>query len=570
MTQRCATFLGWHGRSGSAPLRNFSNAAAGIGFQTIFSAEDVTIFGAGEDWWPSRQHASSGPGRFSLVVGEPIARTTDLLTRSDWIDAIDSGKEALASGLRSTHGTFCGLSYSDGQLALFTDRLGVRGVYWHCFGGDLIFSSSLGMLAECLKSCGISLPRNHDAISELVAFGIPLADRTEYSGISRLRESQYLEHEQGLEPAVRAYSSWPTTPAPPCSIEDAALRIDAAFQLAIRDRLKASSPAGQPHCLLSGGMDSRYVLAHLMQCATMTPVTLNVAPEGSTDCILGNHAAEKMGSIHFHLPTLTDLGTGLPAGIQRVQTSQASGDAHLWWSGDGGSVGLGHVYLDNQTTIEAPDDDGVIAERLAQKNKWGLNARIFSRQWKHLRQRPLQGLRAELQRVRQFPSDRRAFAFLLFNDQQRHMHHHFDNAHTRSYDLVLPFFDPRVLLAVLATPIELMLSHKIYNYIFENLLPTSIQTAWQTYPGHQPCPYPAINSAGRNQWADSWNDPKFIQRAWRTRALELLKLTVKGDMPSQLSRVTTLTATLPLLAGNTSRTYLVEQITKVVDSYRDC
>lgn len=565
----CATFIGWDCGANPALAARLGEAVVAAGFQSLFRHGSFSVHGAGRDHWLSRQHLARDD-RFTLIVGEPLARTdTGLQARPDWLDGLHAQQpDALRAQLGNTHGTFCGLTYEQGQWALFTDRLGVRGLYWADLGESFVFSSSRWLIEQVLKAAGAPLTKDHVGIAEFSTFNFALADRTTHREIRRLRDSETLQFLGQGRPSVARYADWSPASAEPTPLDLAARRICNAFNLAVSDRLAAAGHDATPCCLLSGGMDSRYILAALMQHTATPPITLNVAPEGSEDCIFGNHAAARMGSRHFHLPATGNLIHALASGISAIQQQCPPGAARLWWSGDGGSVGLGHAYLSRQTSLDAPAEPEDLARRLAAANKWGLSGTVYSRNWKSLAAAPAQGIAKEIARVSHFPQDKRAFAFLLFNDQQRHMSAHFNAAHIRDFDFVLPFFDPRFIQAVLAAPTEYLLNHRLYNFIFENLLPASVRCAWQVYPGHQACPYPPPDGhGGRNQWADGWSDPAGQSAQLRESARQLLQTALRADLPPQLARGPVMAIAAYVWAGATSRSYLIDQVNRMLNAY---
>jgi hypothetical protein len=62
---------------------------------------------------------------------------------------------------------------------------------------------------------------------------------------------------------------------------------------------------------------------------------------------------------------------------------------------------------------------------LIEHNNWRISERALKNGWRHLGKLPLQGVVDELKRYAHLPVEKQAFAFLLFNDQRRHLDKHF-------------------------------------------------------------------------------------------------------------------------------------------------
>jgi hypothetical protein len=139
-------------------------------------------------------------------------------------------------------------------------------------------------------------------------------------------------------------------------------------------------------------------------------------------------------------------------------------------------------------------------------NRIGLSTGVLSGA---ARQRlPQQLLDSVLHEVNRYPladRGRRFYLFLLFNDQRRHLHQHFESIDMHSLELLTPFFDARFLQAVAATPVRWGVLHRLYGDFFAQLPAFARQTPWQTYPGHEACPVKGEVAAkvGHYQWSQT-------------------------------------------------------------------
>jgi hypothetical protein len=176
----------------------------------------------------------------------------------------------------------------------------------------------------------------------------------------------------------------------------------------------------------------------------------------------------------------------------------------LVWSGDGGSVGLGHVYLTEE--IVTLMRQGRIAEAIEsyqRHNRVGLPKRVFVRgQRERVRGLPHAGILEELSKLRSFDEGRRFHLFLMANDQRRHLAAFYENLDLGRFEMVTPFFDSEFLKVILSSRIDGFLRHRSYSRWLEEYPPEVRATPWQAYPGHEPCPVP-LPEGLRGQW-DSW------------------------------------------------------------------
>src|SRR5207237_3983430 len=77
-----------------------------------------------------------------------------------------------------------------GTLSLVADKLGIRPLYFWMDDKQVVFATALRIL-ESLSF----VPRKMDlrAVTEVVALGAPLADRTPYAGISLLKSAEIVQ-----------------------------------------------------------------------------------------------------------------------------------------------------------------------------------------------------------------------------------------------------------------------------------------------------------------------------------------------------------------------------------------
>ena len=123
-------------------------------------------------------------GALSLLAGEPLLSTRGIPSNRR-LDLTIIHEQCLKNNsniLREADGTFCVVHYQPqtGRLVLIADKLGIRPLYFWMNDDLVVFASALRILEDFPL-----VPKKMDlrAVTEVVALGAPLADRTPYAGI---------------------------------------------------------------------------------------------------------------------------------------------------------------------------------------------------------------------------------------------------------------------------------------------------------------------------------------------------------------------------------------------------
>ena len=325
------------------------------------------------------------------------------------------------------------------------------------------------------------------------------------------------------------------------------------FDEAVVDRV-----ANQKHvfAFLSGGMDSRLVCSRL-RAQGIHVSSLNFAPAGTEDRTFGNEIGRVLGTEHFEFGDETSGSFFARRSAAIEAWCERHVDGSLWpqqpglvWSGDGGSVGLGHVYLDEAIINAARRlPVGDTAAIILQRGRTHVSPRVFRANARNMADWPLRGVTEDLESRPKVEGGRNAHLFFMLNDQRRHLVHHYETVHETRIDLVLPFFDGRFLEAVRAAPVDPFLQHRLYNHLFARLADGSGAVPWQAYPQHEPCPV-VVPEGLRNQWKDGWLDDTAARTAHRRKYVEHLRICATNDFPSEvLSRSNSILSALASLAG---------------------
>jgi hypothetical protein len=144
-----------------------------------------------------------------------------------------------------------------------------------------------------------------------------------------------------------------------------------------------------------------------------------------------------------------------------------------------------------------------------------------------------QGVREALDEVRcEEEPGRELYFFRMVHDQRRHLTLHFEDVDLHRLEFHLPFYDYALIEAVAASPADYGVGHRLYNEALRFFPSTIQQVAWQTYPGHEPCPIPLPANA-IDQWGERQKD---IVRRQRRRSIlgETARLLLSGKFPGPL------------------------------------
>ncbi|MBC7929903.1 MAG: hypothetical protein H7Z38_04975 [Rubrivivax sp.] len=434
-------------------------------------------------------------GSVSMLTGEPLlalgegefwqSRTRDLeLLHDDW-------KRGDWSRLDKARGVFCGVHYraDAGTICLIADKLGVRPLYYWVGERFVAFATALRVLEGLAE-----VPKQLDvrAVTEMVTLGAPLADRTPYTNVALLKAAEIVEISE-TDVLRRQYWRWDAVPVSPHPESELLRNAYEQFSLAVGRRIREDKAAV---AYLSGGLDSRCVVAALRE-RNVHAHTFNFAIPGTQDQVFGAEFARQIGALHEESP----VESGNPDwsqimadawGASKGRAERPAERPNLAWSGDGGSVGLGHVHMTEALVgllRDGKTDEAVEAFLLREAED--LPRKILREDVSGaLAQSLRDGIREELSDIRNDDPGRGFYVFLMLNDQRRHLARHFEDIDLHRMEFQLPLMDSDFLASVAAVPVELCLNHKFYAKWLK-LFPQAVTSVpWQTYPGHEACPLP--------------------------------------------------------------------------------
>ena len=476
-------------------------------------------------------------GSVAALAGDPLLFTSsNRLNRKQQLDRLaPHGAAPDDTELAKCRGSFALVHHDakNNQLYLATDALGLRSIYYVVQDGCLIFSTALRVLEAMLE---VRKKLSLLGMAELSVFTFPLAERTPYKGITVLRECQSLTaNAAGV--TLHNYDDWSTLQDSPETPAQAAKQLHSIFREAVSIRLGSDRKA---YSFLSGGMDSRAIVATQLDLGRQVEA-LNFSSTASQDQLYAQlFSAQTGGRCNLHclaggvFPNFSLLAHAAKTELEQRQPTGVDRPAFIW-SGDGGSVGLGHVYMDTQMLAHAQRGDMQAAiHHFLEFNNLALSSKVSTRAARQqLPQLLLDSVTREVHRYPCKDLGRQLYFFLLFNDQRRHLSKHFESIDQHGLELLTPFFDTVFLKAVASTPVHWGVLHRLYAELFTHLPEFARKTPWQTYPEHVPCPV-AGKPGASYQWA-----PTPIQReglvARSAVALALVR-TVSHNLHSPFSQ----------------------------------
>lgn len=479
-------------------------------------------------------------GSVTMVAGEPLidpGAGRRAGTRADDTDALHAAfQRGDRDALRAARGVFAVAHYEParGTVTLATDKLGIRPLFWWVSDDRLVFASALHVL-EALPA--VDKQMDVRGVTEMIALGVPLGTRTPYARIRLLRPGAVVDVSAEAVTHER-YWRWDAIAESSRPIESLSAEAFARFAegVALRRRGDLATFA-----YLSGGLDSRVITAALRRDGTRV-VSFNFALAGTEDRVFGAQLAAAAGTIHKECdvgdPVDTQWSAIMADAWGRSPERQTTGveRPQIAWSGDGGSVGLGHVYLRPRTVerLRAGDIDGAIEAFLEGEHAHVARRLLAPTLADALARLPFDGVRDELADIHASSPLQAFYVFLMLNDQHRHLARHFEEIDRHRLEFHLPFFDSAFLEVVASVPIEERLYHRFYVRWLDNF-PEYVRTVpWQAYPGHVPCPIaPPANLA--YQW-----DPRVTARKRAMRKRQMItaarELLSAGDFPRPLLR----------------------------------
>lgn len=442
-----------------------------------------------------------------LISGNPLlAIDNTFADRSQQLKKIlESTIDDDWSILSNCRGQFSMVIYNQQKhsIYLIADANGSRPLYYCFTDRGLFFGTNLEIVAEIADVQG---EVDWEAEVQQFTFGVPLGDRTVNRKIKVLKNGEMLSFNGGV-PRYRQYFRWDTLPENNMDFAELGDNLYNIFVYAVSIRTLSCKKVLST---LSGGLDSRCVVAVLRDLGNELEA-FNLSKPGEKDVIYARAYASalKLNLFEIERPEKKWSWGGLIAealknkGINKGDGSIGS----LVFSGDGGSVGLGRVYLtENDLKCLRQNGESALARQfVTDKKRMPPISYLVPQKGSELLECLIESMRKELSDIDCPDPGKKFFLFFLQNDQRRHLHHHYENILSHKIELLVPFMDKKFTELVVSAPADMFLYHAFYhNWL--NCFPETTRTVpWQTYPGHIECPVMNNHIRGIDQWEASKN-----------------------------------------------------------------
>ncbi|HEX8845380.1 MAG TPA: asparagine synthase-related protein [Pyrinomonadaceae bacterium] len=484
-------------------------------------------------------HHTDSDNSVSLLAGEPLLSDNGARQWQSREQDLKLIHEELARGefhaLTRAQGVFCAINYqpASATLSLIADKLCIRPLYYWMDERYVVFASALRIL-EGLSE--IPKKMNLRAVTEVVGLGYPLGSRTPYMDIQLLRAAEVVRI-NGQELSSFHYWRWDDIKPSAGAQEELSRELYDRFETAVARGIRNDTVTV---AYLSGGLDSRCVVAALRHLKVRVH-TFNFARPGTQDQIFGRDFARQIETIHEevpkepgdHVPDYSSMMARVWGGSKNRERYPAERPS-LIWSGEGGSVALGHVHMSRKIVelMRAGQVDAAIEEYLEREQIY-VSPKLFRPGViAHLTGILNKGIREELDVINAADPARSFYLFLMLNDQRRKLSGHFENIDQHRLEFQLPFFNSAFLELIVSAPVDLCLGHKLYVKWLTYFPQAVTSVPWQAYPGHEPCPLPVAQELSY-QWDSGYQMAEHKSQK-RTLAQQARELLGARDFPAEI------------------------------------
>lgn len=452
------------------------------------------------------------------LCGDLVATPSELTLAGMAAGGVDPSADLVKGLLRAANGTFA-VALLDQELWLATDFLGGRPLFYAVHEGILIFGTAFELLKRLMpKACTLDL----QAVSEDFCFGYPLGDRTLAKEIKVLRGGEYI-HCCLNKIEIACYDKLPVDIDKFESVESSLEESAKALKSAIRERVQPGQEAQL--ALLSGGLDSRVIVSELLD-AGYQVTAANYSLPGTLDRIYAQKFSELSATNLIVNEFRRQYQSISPGEITSfaLNSAQCGLPMNKVFSGDGGGEIFGFIELKPgffacAENSSVDDFVALMLHQLPSKHIAGLEFRS------QIVDRCSEGLRTQLDEIGLALGLKAVYVLYLINDLRCHLHNYFSGLGAETRELLLPFYDRRVINAALRIP-EIgkdMVGHRYYYRLLEYLSPKIKLTPWQSYPGSLGCPVDDNEKKGVSQWAYERNANLSDAASWARLTLQSLR-----------------------------------------------
>lgn len=426
------------------------------------------------------QFLHQASGDIAVLNGQPLLASNGPTEVEKDLTLLIQNKSSLVNLLTQSRGSFSGVCFDKqrSNAYLFTDKVGIRPIFYLMRSDALFFSSNFAVLKDYFYDDLTVCP---DGVKEYLTLGYSFQDRTAFNEIKRLEGGQLLSVSSSV--SLSQYWDWSCHEHLNFG-DDNYKKLFDIFQQSVELRLFDNK---QCYSFLSGGMDSRVVTSSLVaQGKELT--SFNFQTSHCQDTEYSKMYAEKAGiKLKSKIVPKNDFFGWSRLIAKFIAEEEQQHIGQYVWSGDGGAP-LGGVYLSEEVLYEFEQTEEAGVEKFLNFNNKMLPHNFFAGELQVKQNDELIKSFTKSLKVFEIEKTKSLFHFLLVNNQARALQYHHETIHHHKVELALPFFDAEFISHIFQLPMSEILYHRGYTKWFYLFPEFTRQTPWQTYPDHQECP----------------------------------------------------------------------------------
>ena len=460
-------------------IRNYISNSADSNYSEYCDNEILISYDGGSVFTHSKND------KFIIMSGHALLDESDSYYRDLNLIVDASDKILMNEILGRSRGNFSAILWNGKTktVQLISDCLASRPIYYYNKNDLFVFSSCLRHIKNIFNEIEI----DSVGVLEEAVLSYPLSRRTPYNKVFAADAAEIIKFSPNGQSNEKYWDWYSENIDENIDMKDLSISILEEFVNGVKIRCKRY---GADYCMLSGGMDSRLIAFYLSYLGN-SPTTICFGDPRSSDQVIAKMVANLLPGKHVSksLDAVAFASYGGTSSIASSIARNIEGYDKIVpiWSGDGGSVSLGGVYLTNEMChLARCGEFKKAAEKFSSHGK-SLSNRIVSSsvQSEGFVARSVQN---EFEKYNIKRKEQIIYRFLMLNDQRRHLYDHYENYSNNKVEIITPFFDFSFIKEILKAPADFIVGHKLYTNIFNNVHENIRSVPWQTYPGHEKCP----------------------------------------------------------------------------------
>ncbi len=230
-------------------------------------------------------------GHLSFINGMIYENGTNDI-QSKGLQPLHRALQSNTENVASCKGDFSGLVLKANTASLFTNKTNSKPIFYYLSDTHLICASNVMAVAQILKEKAIPFDLDREAAYSLLSFGYILGDRTLINGVTRMPPATILRL-QGSTINKQQYHQFHTTANTTLTESDFIEQLDQLFTKAINNEFGRDKDLSLKHMTtISGGMDSRMVLAYAHRLGYTDQTTITFSQSNHAEHIIAQKVSE--------------------------------------------------------------------------------------------------------------------------------------------------------------------------------------------------------------------------------------------------------------------------------------